>query len=121
MVLLSLAQHRKKFTCAYKLEKIFMQKTDDMPMWVFLAFASINSRKAALWLIASCVIFAVYCVPWVKWFPDVSWVATVFRITDWSWLVMMIPITLWYAACLIWVDKHSRWPKREESVAQTPG
>lgn len=94
-----------------------MEKTDDMPWWVFLAFASINSRKAALWLISVCVIFAVYCVPWVSVFTETPWIATVFRIKDWSWVAMMIPITLWYVACMIWVDKNSRWPKRDVQAA----
>ena len=86
-----------------------MEKTEHMPLWVFLAFASINTRKTALGLIAASVLFTLYCIPWTKYFSDSGWVATIFRISDWSWVLMMIPITLWYLASLWWVDRHSAW------------
>jgi len=78
-----------------------MEKTDNMPIWVFLAYSSINTRKAALWLIRACVAFSVYCVQ--------DWVGTIFLIDDWSWLAMMVPITFWYWISLRWLDNHSGW------------
>ena len=63
-----------------------MQKTDDMPLWVFLALSSINTRKSALLLIWSSLIFSLYCIPWVNFFQGNEWVAKLFLLDDWSWL-----------------------------------
>lgn len=86
-----------------------MQKTKDMPLWVFLAFSSINSRKAAMWLIGACIIFGIYCIPWSNYFKTSAWIAKVFLIDDWSWVAMMVPITIWYWLSLKWIDNHSGW------------
>ncbi len=86
-----------------------MEKTKDMPLWVFLAFSSIETRKMAMILIWSCIIFTLYCIPWVM-FSDNPWVKTLFLIDDWSWVAMMVPICLWYWISLRWIDKHSAWP-----------
>lgn len=86
-----------------------MQKTKKMPLWVFLAFSSIETRKAALWLILACAIFTLYCIPWAKYFADSAWVSKLFLIDDWSWFAMMLPVTLWYWLSLKWVDKHFVW------------
>lgn len=91
-----------------------MQKTDAMPIWVFLALSSIETRKGALTLIWSSAIFSVYCVPWVNYYDGNPWVANLFLLTDWSWFAMMPPITLWYWLSLKWVDKNRGW--RTESV-----
>lgn len=85
-----------------------MEKKDDMPLWVFLAFSSIETRKGALILIVSSVVFTLYCVPWVLFFKQ-SWVASVFLIDDWSWALTMLPLVLWYWLSLRWVDKHQYW------------
>ena len=85
-----------------------MEKSDNMPLWVFLAFASINTRKAALILIWICVIFSVYCIPWSLLF-DAELVKTVFLIDDWSWIAMMVPIVIWYVLSLRWLDKNEAW------------
>jgi hypothetical protein len=45
-----------------------MQKTEKTPLWVFLALSSIETRKGALLLIWSSIIFTLYCVPWVQFF-----------------------------------------------------
>ena len=87
-----------------------MEKSDNTPIWVFLAFSSIETRKGALLLIWACLIFSVYCVPWALFFADAGWVATVFLIDDWSWLAMMAPIMVWYWLSLKWVDRNSGWP-----------
>jgi hypothetical protein len=86
-----------------------MEKKDNMPIWVFLAFSSIETRKAALLLISVCVVFSLYCIPWSLLFTDNIWVAKIFLIDDWSWLAMMIPIVVWYWLSLRWVDNHSGW------------
>ncbi len=90
-----------------------MEKTDKMPLWVFLAFSSINSRKAALWLILACVIFTLYCIPWTQFFKHQTWIDTLFLIKDWSWFAMMVPIILWYWLSLKWVDNNTGWDTKD--------
>jgi hypothetical protein len=79
-----------------------------MPLWVLLAFSSIQKRKSALILIWATVIFTVYCLPWVM-FINNELVATLFLIDDWSWIAMMIPICIWYILCLRWMDQNKAW------------
>ena len=86
-----------------------MEKKDNIPLWVFLAFSSINTRKSALILIWACVVFTLYCIPWSLFFVDKGWVSKIFLIDDWSWLAMMAPIVLWYCLSLRWLDKNSAW------------
>lgn len=86
-----------------------MEKKDSMPLWVFLAFSSINSRKGALILTWSCVVFTAYCFPWSLYLTDQPWVKQVFLIDDWSWLPMMVPMVIWYYLSLRWIDKNSAW------------
>jgi len=86
-----------------------MEKKDNMPMWVFLAFSSINTRKGALILIWSAVIFTLYCFPFSLFFEDQAWVKQVFLIDDWSWLAMMVPMVIWYYLSLRWIDKNKAW------------
>ncbi len=81
-----------------------MEKKDNMPLWVFLAFSSINTRKGALILIWSCIAFTVYCVPWSLFVTGQPWIKQVFLIDDWSWLAMMVPMVLWYFLSLRWID-----------------
>jgi hypothetical protein len=89
---------------------IFMEKSDDTPLWVFLAFSSIETRKGALLLLWASLIFSIYSFPWVLFFADSGWVATLFLIGDWSWIAMMAPVMLWYWLSLRWVDRNSGWP-----------
>lgn len=91
-----------------------MEKTDDMPMWVFLAFSNISTRKGAMILILVCLIFSIYCIPWPLFFKDVSWISKIFLIDDWSWIAMMLPMTLWYWLSLKWVDKNAEWENPAE-------
>lgn len=86
-----------------------MEKDDNVPLWVFLAFSSISKRKTALLLIYSCVMFSIYCVPWPTLFAEPEWISNVFLISDWSWLAMMVPMTIWYSASFRWMDKNSAW------------
>ena len=86
-----------------------MEKKDNMPLWVFLAFSSINTRKGALTLIWGCAVFSLYCIPWSQFFADQEWVGNIFLIDDWSWLTMMVPMILWYWLSLKWIDKNTAW------------
>jgi hypothetical protein len=86
-----------------------MEKTNNMPVWVYLAFSSITTRKGALLLIWASAVFSVYCIPWSLFAPNRDWVAAIFLIDDWSWFVMMALMTIWYWASLRWVDQHSGW------------
>jgi len=86
-----------------------MEKKDNMPLWVFLALSSINTRKGALILVWSCIIFSLYCIPWTFFFAEPEWLSKIFLIDDWSWLAMMIPLVLWYWLSLRWIDKNNAW------------
>jgi len=86
-----------------------VEKTDNTPIWVFLAFSSIATRKAALLLIWACAVFSIYCIPWSMFFASQDWVKSIFLIEDWSWIAMMVPITLWYWLSLRWVDQNMGW------------
>lgn len=86
-----------------------MQKTDDTPIWVYLAFSSIETRKSAVLLILSNVIFSAYCVPWISLYPDIPWLSSVFLIEDWEWFIWTAPMNIWYWFSLKWVDKNKRW------------
>jgi len=83
-----------------------MKKTDSTPLWVFLALSSIESRKGALILIWSSLIFSIYCIPWVNYFQGNIWIEKLFLIDDWEWFAMTIPMTVWYWYSLKWVDKN---------------
>ena len=86
-----------------------MKKTDTTPLWVFLAFSSIETRKGALILIWSSLVFSLYCVPCVLYFNGDGWVAKLLLIDDWSWVAMMLPMTAWYWISLKWIDKNKGW------------
>jgi len=91
-----------------------MTKTKNTPLWVFLAFSAIESRRGALILIWCCIAFTIYCLPWTILMGDALGEPgrKIFLIEDWSWVSMMIPITLWYTASLIWMDRHKGWVRR---------
>ena len=79
-----------------------------MPLWVLLAFSSIHKRKHAIILIWACILFTLYCLPWIN-LTDNEMVSTLFLIDDWSWIAMMIPICFWYILSLRWMDKNTAW------------
>ena len=90
-----------------------MTKTKNTPIWVFLAFSAIETRKGALLLIWSSVIFTLYSIPWTLLLGDaLNGIARqILLIDDWSWVAMMIPITLWYILSLKWMDNNEGWVK----------
>jgi len=79
-----------------------------MPFWVLLAFSSIQKRKHAILLIWASILFTLYCLPWPTFTANET-VSRFFLIDDWSWIAMMIPISLWYILCLRWMDKNKAW------------
>jgi hypothetical protein len=79
-----------------------------IPLWVLLAFSSIHKRKHAIYLIWACILFTLYCLPLAN-FTNNEIVSSLFLIDDWSWIAMMIPISLWYILCLRWMDKNNAW------------
>jgi hypothetical protein len=79
-----------------------------MPFWVLLAFSSIQKRKHAIILIWASIIFALYCLPWSS-FTNNEIVSSLFLIEDWSWIMMMVPICLWYIMSLRWMDSNNAW------------
>ena len=86
-----------------------MDKKDNIPLWVFLAFSSIETRKGALILIWCSAVFTLYCIPWRLFITDNQWVEMILLIDDWSWLAMMLPITVWYLLSLKWTDRNEVW------------
>jgi len=95
-----------------------MEKTDDMPLWVYLALSSVNTRRGALWLIGVCVASTLYCVPWPLYLTDQDWVAKIFLIKSWGWFAVMLPMTLWYWISLKWMDTRSKWEKKEVNPSE---
>ena len=91
-----------------------MKKTNDMPIWVFLALSSIETRKGALILIGISVLFSIYCLPWSTFTDSQIWVGKVFLINGWSWFAMMVPITVWYWVSMKWVDSNGGWAVARE-------
>lgn len=85
-----------------------MKQIEKTPMWVKLAYANVHRRKMAMILVICSAVFALYCVPWVQ-FSKSPIVAKLFLINDWSWVAMMIPMTIWYWVSLKWVDKNAGW------------
>jgi hypothetical protein len=88
-----------------------MKKQDNTPMWVYLAFASVETRRGALLIIWLNVLFAIYCLPWSQFITDVGWVRRVFLIDGWLWFAVMAAMTLWYWVSLKWIDSNDAWSK----------
>jgi len=85
-----------------------MKQIDNAPIWVKLVYANVPTRKMAVMMVIFCVVFALYCVPWVK-FSSNPIIAKLFLIDDWSWFASMIPLIAWYWISLKWVDKNTGW------------
>ena len=88
-----------------------MDTAKKTPIWVFLAFSSISTRKGALILIWASIIFSLYCIPWTLLFENQSLVEKLFLIDDWSWIAMMLPVSIWYWLSLRWMDNNTGWEK----------
>lgn len=92
-----------------------MERNDQTPLWVFLAFSSIKTRTGALWIIWVCAIFTIYCLPWGNYFDTDNSLLEKLLIDDWSWFATMVPVTLWYWASLVWMDKNAGWKGQEQA------
>ncbi len=46
--------------CVKRMWESFMENTGDIPLWVHLAFSSVSTRRAAMWLIWVCVVSTLY-------------------------------------------------------------
>ncbi len=90
-----------------------MEKTDNTPIWVFLAFSSIQTRIGAVRLIWASVIFTLYCFPWPLYFSTQDLFINKILIEDWSWFAMMVPVVAWYWLSLRWLDGHGAWQNTE--------
>jgi len=86
-----------------------VQRSHNMPLWVYLAFSSIGTRKGALWLISVCIVFTLYCIPWRQVIPGQEWIKKIFLVDDWTWFVMMIPCVVWYWMSFKWIDNNATW------------
>ena len=86
-----------------------MKKTDATPLWVFLAFYSIESRKGALILVWSSLVFSLYCIPWINYFNVDGRVGRLLLVNDWIWFASMLAMTIWYWLSLKWIDKNGGW------------
>jgi hypothetical protein len=86
-----------------------MERTSGMPIWVYLAFSGIRTRRGALALIGASVLCTLYCVPWPQLFPLPGRLAGLFLVDDWSWFALMVPVTLWYWLSLRWTDRNAIW------------
>lgn len=84
-----------------------MTKQDNMPIWVFLALMSIETRKGANILVWSCILFGLICIPLAIYQP--------FETVDWTWAAMMLAMSFWYWASMRWVDKYSSWERASEA------
>lgn len=81
----------------------------EQPLWVALAFSMIEKKKHAIWLILANLLFALYCIPWTTLIPENSLVTTIFKIEDWSWIAILVPILIWYFFCYRWMSKNNAW------------
>ncbi len=83
-----------------------MKYIDGKPLWVFLALSNVKTRKGAMILTWSSFILTIYCFPWVMFLGENEWVKKLFLIDDWSWFVMMLPMSFWYLLSVRWMDNH---------------
>ena len=86
-----------------------MDKIDYPPLWVFLAFSSIETRVGATRLIWASVLFTLYCLPWPLFFSTQDLLINKVLIEDWRWFGRMLPIVICYSLSLRWMDKNIAW------------
>jgi hypothetical protein len=87
-----------------------------MPIWIYLPFAGIETRRGALWMIWCNILCCLYCIPWSQYIADVPWISRLFLIEGWLWFAVMVAITLWSWVALKWIDRNAAW---SEPIAQS--
>jgi hypothetical protein len=82
-----------------------------VPFWVHAAVSSVSTRRGGYWLVASCIVCLVYCLPW----PDLLGIRARFSpwylAPDWSWAALMLALSAWYVSAVRWMNRHDAWPK----------
>jgi hypothetical protein len=76
-----------------------MQRSNNMPLWVFLGLMNVETRKGARILVYLMIVCAFASIP-LSWY-----------LTDWLWAVTIVPMGIWYWLCLRWADRHAVWNK----------
>jgi hypothetical protein len=78
------------------------------PFWVQAATSTVRSARGGRWLVGVCVLCSVYCLPWPVLLGQVEqpW----YLAPDWSWFVVMLAMTAWYAIAVRWMNRHRAWP-----------
>jgi len=72
--------------------------TTKLPLWVELAFSSIQKREHAVWLIIGSIVCTIGLAIWWLGFEG-----------DWTWTAWTVPVPIWYVLALRWMDKNSVW------------
>ena len=83
-----------------------MTKSENMPIWVFLAVMNFETRKGANVMVWISLLITLVCVPLSYYQP--------FETVDWTWIAMMAGTTLWYWLSMKWVDKNTGWEKASQ-------
>lgn len=76
-----------------------MEKTENMPPWVYWGLWGINSRKVALGFSIFTLIIFLCLIPIGIMIQDYVLIGFIF-------------VPLWYWLAIRWVDKNSSWPKK---------
>lgn len=79
-----------------------------IPFIVLLAFSNLHKRKHAIYLIWASILFTAYCFPYTNYTKS-DLISNIFLIDEWSWIVAMIPVCIWYLLSLRWMDKNNAW------------
>lgn len=80
-----------------------MEKKDNTPLWVFLAFSSIQTRKGAFLLTMICFLGGLGFLPLPLLLDDWSWMDVL------NWSGMFFAMVAWYWFAMRWVDKNGGW------------
>lgn len=74
-----------------------MERSNSMPLWVFLGLMNVETRKGARILVYLMILVSVLSIPASLYYAD------------WTWAATLLPMGLWYWLCLRWADKHAIW------------
>lgn len=80
-----------------------MERTDEMPEWVYLGLWGLNSRIAALSFMWICAVVGSVSLVATGRYPMAQWGA---------YMLLAVP---WYWLSIRWVDQHGSWTRTESS------